>query len=56
MKINSKLEFPFELDIEPFSTEGIEWRERKEFLENKIAELKSGEYQDNNKVEKQDSQ
>jgi uncharacterized UBP type Zn finger protein len=44
-KINSRLEFPFELDIEPFSTEGIEWRERKSYLENRIQALKSGEVQ-----------
>ncbi len=48
-KINSRLEFPFELDIEPFSTEGIEWRERKVFLENKIQALKSGEAQEEEK-------
>lgn len=28
-KINSKLEFPFELNLEPYTVEGIQWREDK---------------------------
>jgi len=27
-KVNSRLEFPFELDFEPYTKEGLEWRER----------------------------
>ena len=53
-KINSKMEFPFELNIEPFSTEGIEWRERKQFLENKIQQLKSGKFVPPPKVDQND--
>ena len=56
VKINSRLEFPFELDIEPFSTEGIEWRERKDYLENKISQLKSGEYKRETPLKKDSSQ
>lgn len=28
-KINSRLEFPFELDMEPYTAEGLAWRERR---------------------------
>jgi ubiquitin carboxyl-terminal hydrolase 34 len=27
-KINSKLEFPHQLNLEPFSSEGLDWREK----------------------------
>jgi len=40
------LDFPTLLDIEPYSTEGIEWRERKAFLEDKIKKIKNGEYKE----------
>ena len=38
-KINSKLEFPHQLDLEPFSSEGLEWREEKSQLKKKLIEL-----------------
>ena len=28
-KVNSRLEFPVELDVEPYTSEGIAWREKK---------------------------
>ena len=37
--------------MEPFSTEGIEWRERKVYLENKIQQLKSGEVKEEKQQE-----
>ena len=33
-KINSKLEFPFELNLEPYTVEGIQWREAKKKAED----------------------
>ena len=32
-KMNSKLEFPHRLDLEPYTSEGVEWREQKTELE-----------------------
>ena len=29
-KLNSKLEFPMDLDLEPYTLEGLEWREKKD--------------------------
>lgn len=40
-KINSKLEFPFELNLEPYTVEGIDWREKKKLEEANPEEIES---------------
>jgi len=48
-KINSRLEFPFELNMEPYTKEGLEWREKakkkkeKAEAQNDGADAKGGE-------------
>ncbi|KRW99755.1 Armadillo-type fold [Pseudocohnilembus persalinus] len=43
VKINSKLEFPLDLNLEPYTKEGLEWREKqeKEMQENGHSEQKA---------------
>ena len=35
MKVNSRLEFPHELNIEPYTQDGLEWREKQKAREKK---------------------
>lgn len=35
-KINTRLEFPIELDLEEYTQEGLEWRQDKTILEEKL--------------------
>ena len=45
-KINSRLEFPFELDMEPYTAEGLAWRERSKEKEAKKKQKKQNEDKD----------
>jgi len=47
-KINTRLEFPFELNMEPYTKEGLEWREKKKQGEKKKAQKE----EDNEKADK----
>ncbi len=41
VKINTKFEFPHELNLEPYTQEGVEWREKvKEGGNDELGELK----------------
>ena len=51
-KINSKLEFPFELNLEPYTVEGIQWREEKKKAEESAKNEDAGVEGENNEKER----
>ena len=53
VKINSRFEFPHDLNMEPFSASGMEFREKKQKIEKMIEELEKGG--EGVEVEKKDS-
>ena len=50
VKINSKLEFPHDLDLEAYTDEGLEWRQKKQTIEKEIAELEKEDQKDVKKI------
>ena len=52
MKVNSRLEFPHELNIEPYTQDGLEWREKLKEREKKSKNIESSP----KKIEGEDNQ